>query len=859
MASAWGAWQCQYDYRDWRGGVNAWVISETDTTATIRVEARYNSRYARQVNTTYAYTSCDGNNSGWVGTGGLNQPSNTDTTLVRRTQDYIVAKGSSGRNVRCTGGVRIGGTYSPGASDAGVNVWVNAVTVSAPNAPSGASATKNSDYSATIRWTNHPSAPTKPYSNLYVERQTDSGGWTQVAELGGTATSYTDSKITTSHTYRWRVRARNSAGYSGYATTGAVTTSHVPNAPTSCSASRVSDSQAKVTWTNNPSGATRPYSNVLVERQTDTGGWVQVATLGAVGNYTDNGIGANHRYAYRVRARNGAGTSGYSTSGYIYTTPAAPTAVNLSKTSSTTVSVSVSGAAPWATAYEVQYRMGGGSWQNSSTNVTSWPYSHSPGAGTVRYRVRAKCGSLYSGWRESGDITTIVAPLAPSVTVDRQVYTYGSSVTVKWVRNHPDGTSQTSAQVELSGAASGTYDVAGAASSYTLARLADGSYSVRVRTKGLYDGWGAWSSPTAFRIATAPTAVITYPAIDGDAVEVVPFEVSWEVADSTGIAEQTLRLYYETGGLIFETSVPSGTTEYEFGPATYLPQNVTSYVAELTVIGGSSLSTAATRIFSADYAEPARPTAHVTYDDSLTATVEVEHGYPGWTLDGTILVSPEDSVDEEGVIIAGGVEETDTEGILEIGAVLPTVSVSVVRQLPDGTQWLVEDGLADGEVARDPLPPLNTDYIYLVTSYSEAGTATTREVPARVDSNLVALNYGTAASSFIGIPYNVEWSRDYASDWQGFHFADGGSSGGLPTLYSTGSVDVTGQITGYILDIEDARALDECSRLHPIGWVRDPNGYRALCAIDASISEGYPRGVFEASLKLTEGVFDEAW
>ena len=136
MASAWGAWQCQYNYKDWRGGVNAWVVSENDDTAIIRVEARYNSPYARQVNTTYAYTNCDGNNSGWVGTGGLNQPSNTDTTLVRRSQDYTVSKVKDGRNVWCAGGVQIGGTYSPGTSEAGVNVWVGARKYYAHGKPS---------------------------------------------------------------------------------------------------------------------------------------------------------------------------------------------------------------------------------------------------------------------------------------------------------------------------------------------------------------------------------------------------------------------------------------------------------------------------------------------------------------------------------------------------------------------------------------------------------------------------------------------------------------------------------------------------------------------------------------------------
>lgn len=864
MSYAWGPWQCPYNWKDWRGGVNAWVLSETATTATIRVEARYNSPYARQVNTTYAYTSCDGANSGWVSTGGLNQPSNVDTTLVRRTQDFTVSKGASGRNVWCAAGVQIGGTYSPGTSEAGVNVWVNAVTVSAPDAPTGASATKNSDYSATIRWANHPSGATKPYSNLYVERQTDSGGWTQVAELGGTATSYTDSKITTSHTYRWRVRARNSAGYSGYATTGAVTTSHVPNAPTSCSASRASDSQAKVTWKNAPA-TDRPYSGVNIERQTDEGSWVQLSALGAVTNYTDNAISGNRRYRYRVRARNNAGYSGYATSSYIYTTPAAPSSVTLSKTSAAVVSVDISGKAPWASSYEVQYRVNGGSWQTASDSVTSWPFSHSPGAGTVRYRVRAKRASLYSGWRESGDLTTIAPPLAPSVSVGKQVFASGETVTVSWVRNHPDGSEQSSAEVEITGPGTDgdVREVAGSASALALTGLADGSWSARVRTHGLYDGWGEWSSPVAWRVATRPSVAITNPAIDGDVVSAVPFSVTWEAVDETGISEQVVTLMDSAGSVLHEVRLGPDARSYEFSAQTYLPRNLEPYIVRVAITGGSSLSSSQSRIFSADYAEPARPAVEVTYDEGLAANVLVRHGFAGWQLEGTVLVSPEETVTDEGVVIAGGITETETDGILAIGDVLGTVSVSVSRLLLDGSQWLVEGDLGDGQSARDPLPPLNTDYTYMVTSYSEVGTATTVEVPARVDAHgMEAFNFGDAAEVPFVIGLDASASDSYGFSGETFRFAMGEGAEPLPTFYPDGDIDVTGS-RSYVLT-EDGEFVRLRSLLRDpssaVCWFRDHFGGRHR--VTASWGTGYDAkryGTLTVDVDMTEVVFEEAY
>ena len=135
-----------------------------------------------------------------------------------------------------------------------------------------------------------------------------------------------------------------------------------PSAPSECSASRSSDTQAKVTWSNGSTSTTKPRSSTKVERQTDSGSWSQIASVGSsTANYTDNGISANHRYAYRVRAQGAGGTSDYATSDYIYTTPAAPSSVVAEKTGAQSVRLSIEGAAPWATSYDVERSTDGGS------------------------------------------------------------------------------------------------------------------------------------------------------------------------------------------------------------------------------------------------------------------------------------------------------------------------------------------------------------------------------------------------------------------------------------------------------------------------------------------------------------------
>lgn len=405
-----------------------------------------------------------------------------------------------------------------------------------------------------------------------------------------------------------------------------------PNAPSGCAASRASDSQAKVTWSNGSTSTTRPRSSTKVERQTDSGSWTQIASVGAsTANYTDNGISANHRYRYRVRAYGSGGYSSYSTSGYIYTTPAAPSSVDLVKTSDTQVQVSIQGAAPWAESYKLQRSVDSGAWADVAS-VTSWPYVDTPGGGMVKYRVAAVKGSLQSAWTESAEIATITPPLAPSVALSPAdaVLPVGTAVTVTWTPDHPDGSAQSSAQVEytVAGSAS-TATVTGESTTYALpatALDAPATVSVRVRTKGLDPDWGAWSSPAQLTLAYPPSVSIAAPGIDGATVSELPLVARWTVDDSTGVAEQQLRLY-EDGALVHTAQLSTDARSYEFGDATYRLDNKTDYSIELSVRGGSTLSATETRDFSTDFAQPEAPEGLLSVDHgNLSVSIEVQAG-----------------------------------------------------------------------------------------------------------------------------------------------------------------------------------------------------------------------------------------
>lgn len=459
-----------------------------------------------------------------------------------------------------------------------------------------------------------------------------------------------------------------------------------PAAPSGCAASRASDSQAKVTWSNGATGTTTPRSAVLVERQTDSGGWSQVASLGASAtNWTDNSISADHRYAYRVRSQGAGGYSGYSTSGYIYTTPASPSSVTATKTGAQSVQLEIAGAAAWAESYGLERTADGGStWQACGT-ATSFPWvDPSAPAGTVRYRVRAVRGDLASAWAESNSVTTITPPLAPSLSGLPAVAATGTALSVSWVPNHPDGSEQTQAQVEyqVGAAASVTADVPGAATSYSLpasATASAGTVKVRVRTHGLDEDWGAWSAWVSVRVAVAPQAHFTSPAVDGATVAALPLAVAWEAVDATGISSQTLQLLGADGSVLLTRQLAGDARSLRIDDSVYALSNLTGYTLRLTVLGGSSLSATTQRSFSTDWAQPSDPGADVRVDPSdLSCAVTVLAG-EGEGAEAAVAEVP------EGKTAGGAVVYGSTRQNLWVNPTTVTSHGITLTSNPDGT------------------------------------------------------------------------------------------------------------------------------------------------------------------------------
>src|ERR1019366_5305070 len=167
-------------------------------------------------------------------------------------------------------------------------------------APTGLAATAVSTTGINLTWTNNSPTATA----ILVENSTDNVTFTQIASLAGNAAAYSNTGLTASTLYYYRVRAQNAAGTSAYCNTSSATTLSLPAAPSALAATAVSSTGINLTWTNNSPTATA----MLVENSTNNVTFTQIASLaGNAAAYSNTGLTAGTLYYYRVRAQNAAG------------------------------------------------------------------------------------------------------------------------------------------------------------------------------------------------------------------------------------------------------------------------------------------------------------------------------------------------------------------------------------------------------------------------------------------------------------------------------------------------------------------------------------------------------------------------
>ncbi len=288
----------------------------------------------------------------------------------------------------------------------------NAITLPAtPTAltPSAVTATQ-----VTLTWT-----PVTGATSYTIQRSTDGVTW---STLGTSASpSYPDTALTPNTRYLYRVRSANESGNSAYTTALDVVTATV--APTTTLATPIGKTKVTITWTA-PAGATS-YS---LERSTDGTNWTLIATPQTT-SFEDTAVSPGILYSYRISASNaGPGTSAYGTTATALTSPDTPPALDVTPTSTTTLTLSWT-PATGATSYDVEQSEDGLTWFTiGNPTDTSLPAGSLTNGTTYYFRVRALNPTGASDYVIATNVLTPpTAPAALSVST-----TTASSLTLTW-------------------------------------------------------------------------------------------------------------------------------------------------------------------------------------------------------------------------------------------------------------------------------------------------------------------------------------------------------------------------------------------------------------------------------------------
>jgi fibronectin type 3 domain-containing protein len=190
----------------------------------------------------------------------------------------------------------------------------SATTYGPPAAPANLTATAVSSTQINLAWTDNSSDE----DGFKIYRGTDGVNFAYYATVGANVTTRSNTNLTSSTTYYYRVLAYNSGGASGYSNIASATTLSVPAAPTNLTATAVSSSRIDLTWSDNSSDET----GFRIYRSTNGVNFSWIATVGAnVVTYSNTGLKASKTYYYRVLANNANGNSVFSNTASATTLP----------------------------------------------------------------------------------------------------------------------------------------------------------------------------------------------------------------------------------------------------------------------------------------------------------------------------------------------------------------------------------------------------------------------------------------------------------------------------------------------------------------------------------------------------------
>ncbi|RJR22585.1 MAG: DUF2341 domain-containing protein, partial [Nitrospiraceae bacterium] len=294
-----------------------------------------------------------------------------------------------------------------------------------------------------LSWTDTSGSET----GFKIERCEGAGcsGFSQITAVGANVTSYQDISVCENVTYRYRVRAyKDTTWDSGYSSEDQKSTS-AKSAPTVLTATRISEVQINLSWTDNSNDET----GFKIERCAGSGcsDFAQIATVGNnVTTYSNTGLAYSTLYTYRVRAYKTA-TCGWDTAytneSSASTTISAPGGFTATPVNTTQANLSWTDSASSETGFKIERCSGSGCsdfTQIATTGANTTSYADTSVCNTTEYnyRVRAyKSGEWDSGFSSEDPALTNSLTAPSGLSASTVSYT---QINLSWSDNMSEET-----------------------------------------------------------------------------------------------------------------------------------------------------------------------------------------------------------------------------------------------------------------------------------------------------------------------------------------------------------------------------------------------------------------------------------
>lgn len=587
-------------------------------------------------------------------------------------------------------------------------------------------------------------------------------------------------------------------------------------------------------------------------------------------------ISAGSEYKVRCRAVRGSLHSDWTDySSNVGTIPSVPTGIVKLKTlSETSVYVDWEGsknADTYDLEYTTQKRYFGSSTEVRSMSIgEGWTHAEVTGLESGQeyfFRVRAVNNAGESGWSEIKSIVVGKKPAAPTTWSSTTTVIVGEPLTLYWVHNSEDGSSQTYADLELY--------IGGVKETHTIANSTDeeekdktSSYVIdtsgyregtqiqwRVRTSGITKEYGDWSVQRTVDVYAPPTLTLNARDSSGSSLSTLtsfPISISalagpntqapigyhisikaldsYETVDSMGnfkmvnAGEDVYAKYFDTS-LSLSVTLSAGDVDLE---------NNVQYIISCTVSMNSGLTAESHMTFNVAWTdEMYEPNCEVNIDKTTFTT--------------SIMPYCQD----------------------ENGELISDISLSVYRREFDGSFVELATGLdnSSNTFITDPHPALDYARYRIVAISNSTGAVSYYDPPGiPVGGNDIIIQWDEAWSSFntinedafeqpewtgsmLKLPYNIDVSDTYSNDVENVKYI----GRKYPVSYYGTQIGMTSTWNTDI-DKNDEETLHGLRRLALwMGdvYVREPSGSGYWANVSVSFSQKHLDLTIPVTLNIT--------